>query len=278
MRKGNDFLLLTISTLIIVVGIYFFKFPNNFSFGGVTGIAVILGKILPLSPSVLTFVINMLLMILGFLFLGKEFGIKTIYVSILMSVSLWVMEYIYPLSGPITDEPMLELAFAVALPSLGQAVLFNIGASSGGTDIVAMALRKYSNIDIGRALFISDLFISVIAWPFFGAKTGLFSLLGLMIKTLVIDGVIEGINLCKYFNVVCDNPEPICDYIVNTLHRGASIIEARGAYSHKNKYIILTVLRRGQALQLRMFIKKVEPEAFLMITNTSEIIGRGFRH
>lgn len=278
MRKGNEFLLLTISTLIIVVGIYFFKFPNNFSFGGVTGIAVVLGKISPLSPSVLTFVINMLLMILGFLFLGKEFGIKTIYVSILMSVGLWGMEYIYPLSGPITDEPMLELAFAVALPSLGQAVLFNIGASSGGTDIVAMALRKYSNIDIGRALFISDLFISVIAWPFFGAKTGLFSLLGLMIKTLVIDGVIEGINLCKYFNVVCDNPEPICDYIVNTLHRGASIIEAKGAYSHKNKFIILTVLRRGQALQLRMFIKKVEPEAFLMITNTSEIIGRGFRN
>lgn len=278
MKKGKDFLLLTISTLIVVIGVYIFKFPNNFSFGGVTGIAVILGKVLPLSPSMLTFVINMLLLILGFMFLGKDFGIKTVYVSVLMSIGLWGMEYIYPLKTPITDEPMLELAFAVALPSFGQAVLFNIGASSGGTDIVAMILKKYSSIDIGRALFISDLFISIVAWPFFGAKTGLFSLLGLMIKTLVIDGVIESINLCKYFNVVCDNPEPICNFIVNNLHRSASIIEAKGAFSHKDKFIILTALRRGQAVQLRMFIKKVEPDAFLMISNTSEIIGRGFRH
>lgn len=173
---------------------------------------------------------------------------------------------------------MLELAFAVALPSFGQALLFNIGASSGGTDIVAMVLRKHTDINIGRALFISDLLISFAAWPVFGAKIGLFSLLGLMIKTLVIDGVIESINLCKYFNVVCNNPEPICDFIVIQLHRGASVIKAQGAFCHHDKYIILTVLKRGQALQLRMYIKKVDPDAFLMITDTSEIIGRGFRH
>ncbi|ROR28433.1 uncharacterized membrane-anchored protein YitT (DUF2179 family) [Mobilisporobacter senegalensis] len=278
MKKGKEFILLTISTLIIAIGVYIFKFPNNFSFGGVTGIAVILGKMVPLTPGAVTFAINMILLVFGFGFLGKSFGIKTVYVSILMSAALWALEYIYPLQGPLTDEPMLELAFAVALPSFGQAILFNIGASSGGTDIVAMILRKYSNIDIGRALFLSDLVISVAAWPIFGAKTGLFSLLGLMIKTLVIDGVIESINLCKYFNVVCDNPEPICDFIVNRLHRSASIIEAKGAFSHKDKYIILTVLRRSQAVQLRMFIRQIEPEAFLMISNTSEIIGRGFRH
>lgn len=225
----------------------------------------------------ITFVINMLLIIVGFIFLGKAFGFKTIYVSILMSVGLWVMELILPLSGPITDEPLLELAFAVALPAFGQAVLFNIGASSGGTDIFAMILKKYTNIDIGRALFLSDIIITLSAFPLFGVKTGLFSFLGLMVKTLVIDGVIESINLCKYFTVVCDNPDSICDFIVSDLNRSASVIDSKGAFSHKNKYIILTVLKRGQALQLRMFIKEVEPTTFIMISNTSEIIGRGFR-
>lgn len=277
MKKFKEFLMLTISTLLVVVGVYIFKFQNNFSFGGVTGIAVALGKVLPMSPSMITFVINMLLIAVGFIFLGKAFGLKTIYVSILMSVGLWLMELIVPLNGPITDEPLLELAFAVALPAFGQAVLFNIGASSGGTDILAMILKKYTNIDIGRALFLSDIIITLSAFPLFGVKTGLFSFLGLMVKTLVIDGVIESINLCKYFTVICDNPDPICDFIVSDLNRSASIIDSKGAFSHKNKYIILTVLKRSQALQLRMFIKEVEPTAFIMISNTSEIIGRGFR-
>ena len=275
MKKFKEFLMLTISTLLVVVGVYIFKFQNNFSFGGVTGIAVALGKVLPMSPSMITFVINMLLIAVGFIFLGKAFGLKTIYVSILMSVGLWLMELILPI--PITDEPLLELAFAVALPAFGQAVLFNIGASSGGTDILAMILKKYTNIDIGRALFLSDIIITLSAFPLFGVKTGLFSFLGLMVKTLVIDGVIESINLCKYFTVICDNPDPICDFIVSDLNRSASIIDSKGAFSHKNKYIILTVLKRSQALQLRMFIKEVEPTAFIMISNTSEIIGRGFR-
>lgn len=278
MKNFKEILLLTVSTLIVTVGVYIFKFPNNFSFGGVTGMAVVLGKVLPMSPGMITFAINMLLIVIGFIFLGKDFGIKTIYVSLLMSAGLWAMEYILPLKEPVTDEPLLELAFAVALPALGQAILFNIGASSGGTDIVAMILRKNTSIDIGRALFLSDIIITLTAFPLFGVKTGLLSFFGLMVKTLVIDGVIESINLCKYFNVVCDNPEPICNFIVNNLNRSASVIDAQGAFSHKNKYIILTVLKRSQAVQLRMFIKQVEPGAFILISNTSEIIGRGFRN
>lgn len=277
MEKFKEYALLTVSTLLISLGVYVFKFPNNFSFGGVTGIAVVFGKLLPITPGLITLVINMALLVVGFLFIGRSFGIKTVYVSVLMSVSLWAMEKIYPMHGPLTDEPMLEVMFAVALPAIGAAILFNMQASSGGTDIIAMILKKYTNIDIGRALFISDFVISIAAWPVFGAKTGMFSILGLMLKTLVIDSVIESINLCKCFNVVCNDPEVICDFIVKKLHRSASIIEAQGAFSHKNKYIILTVLKRGQAIQLQKHIREVEPGAFMMITNTSEIIGKGFR-
>ncbi len=276
MMKFKEFILLTFSTLSIVIGVYFFKFPNNFSFGGVTGLAIIIGKISTVTPSTVTFVINMILLVVGFIFLGKGFGVKTVYVSILTSIGLTFMENIYPLIEPLTNETLLELIFAVFLPAFGSAILFNIGASSGGTDIIAMILKKYTSFNIGSALFVTDLFIALAAFIVFDIKTGLFSFLGLMTKSLVVDGVIESINLCKYFNVVCDNPQPICDYITHELHSTATICNAEGAFTHNKKFIIFTLLKRNQAVQLRNFVKTTEPNAFVLISNTSEIIGKGF--
>jgi len=272
----KEYSLITVSTLIIVVGVYFFKFPDHFTFGGVTGLAVVLGKVLPITPGTTNLIINVALLIVGFLFLGKKFAAKTIYASMLLSLSLSVLEQVCPMNQPLTDEPMLDLIFAVALPAFGSAILFNIGASSGGTDIAAMILKKYTNLDIGHALFLSDLLITFSAFFVFDIKTVLFSFLGLLAKSLVIDNVIENINLCKYFNVVCSNPEPICDFIVNKLQRSATICEAKGAYSHNHKYMVYAALKRPQAVQLRQYIKSVEPDAFILITNTSEIIGKGF--
>lgn len=273
----KEYLLVTFSTLLIIVGVYFFKFPNNFTFGGVTGLSVVVSSLAPVSPSTVNFIVNMLLLVLGFFFLGKNFGLKTVYSSTLLSVGLSVLEKIYPMSKPLTDEPMLDLVFAIALPAFGSAILFNIGASSGGTDIVAAIVKKYSGSDIGRALLFSDLLITLSACFVFDIKTALFSLLGLMVKSLVIDGVIENINLCKYFNVICSNPEPICNFIIQKLHRGATVFEAQGAFSHNKKFIIMSAMRRPQALLLRQYIKSVEPTAFILISNTSEIIGKGFR-
>lgn len=276
--KVLEYVILTAATLIMVVGVYVFKFPNNFSFGGVTGIAIVLSAVTPLSAGTINFVMNIALLGIGFLFLGRGFGEKTVYVSLLMSVGLSVLEKEFPMSHPLTDEPMLELLFAIALPAFSSAILFNIGASGGGTDIIAMIMKKYSRMDnIGVPLFLVDLVITVLACVVFDMKTGLFSFTGLLAKSLVIDGVIENINLCKYFTIICDNPQPICDYIHLKMNRSATIYEGEGTYEHKKKYIILTVLKRGQAVELRNFIKVHEPEAFLMITNSSEIIGKGFR-
>ena len=194
-----------------------------------------------------------------------------------MSGTLSLLERLLPMAAPLTAEPVLELIFAIVLPSLGSAILFNMGASGGGTDIVAMVLRKYSHFNIGSALFLVDLCITVAACFVFDAQTGLFSFCGLMAKSLVIDGVIENINLCKYFTIICNDPEPICEYIQKELHRSATTYQAEGAYSHLPKTVILTVLKRGQAVQLRNFIKRQEPTAFIAITNSSEIIGKGFR-
>ena len=283
MRKGlfkeilKDYTILTAATLILVVGVYVFKFPNNFSFGGVTGIAVVLGKLGGLTPSSYTFIINMALLVLGFIFLGKDFGIKTVYVSVLTSVGLSLAEVWFPMSGPLTNEPVLELIFGIVLPALSAAILFNVGASSGGTDIVAMILKKYTSFNIGTALLLVDVAIAISSFFVFDAQTGLFSVTGLMAKSLVIDGVIENINLCKYFTIICEYPEPICDYITGELHRGATIYRAEGAYTHTEKTVILTAMKRSQAVQLRNFVRRTEPTAFITITNSSEIIGKGFR-
>lgn len=272
-----EYFILTIATLIQVAGIYVFKFPNNYSFGGVTGMSIVLAKGLPLTPGTITFVINMVLLILGFLFLGKSFGIKTVYVSVLMSVALWAAEIIFPMKAPLTTQPVLELIYAIVLPAFGSAILFNVGASSGGTDIIAMILKKYTHLNIASALFCVDLFIVIASCFVFDAQTGLFSMCGLLAKSLVVDNVIESINLCKYFTIVCDNPQPICDFIMKDLNRSATIYHAEGAYQHNQKTVILTVLKRRQAVELRNFIKRNQPTAFIAITNSSEIIGKGFR-
>lgn len=280
-RKGihiiREYIILTFATFIMVFGIYVFKFPNHFSFGGVTGIAIILEGMSGLSASFYTFVINMGLLVLGFLFLGRTFGIKTVYVSVLMSVMLSLFEHFYPMNQPLTSEPVLELIFAIILPAFSSAVLFNRSASGGGTDIIAMILQKYTSFNIGTALLLVDLVITIAACFVFDIQTGLFSFCGLMAKSLVIDGVIESINLCKYFTIICDNPEPICEYINHELRRSATIFHAEGSYSGKPKTIILTVMKRHQAVQLRNYIKQREPLSFIMITNSSEIIGKGFR-
>ena len=212
----------------------------------------------------------MALLAVGFIFLGTSFGIKTVYVSVLTSVGLSAMEKFFPMTGPLTDQPVLELIFAIFLPALSAAILFNVGASGGGTDIVAMILRKYTPINIGTALFLVDLGITI-------AACFVFDVTGLMAKSLVIDNVIESINRCKCFNVICNNPEPICNFIRDELKRSATVYRAEGAFTHTPRTVILTVMKRGQAVQLRNYVRQVEPTAFMMITNSSEIIGKGFR-
>lgn len=276
-RILEEYTVLTVATLLLVIGIYVFKFPNHFSFGGVTGLAVVLAAVIPVSPGDITFFINMALLVVGFLFLGKSAAFKTVYVSVLMSVGLSLAEILFPMSGPLTAQPVIELIYAIALPAFGSAILFNIGASGGGTDIIAMILKKYTKMNIGMALFLVDLGIVIASCMIFDAQTGLFSLAGLLSKSLVVDNVIESINLCKCFTIICNQPEPICDFIMNHLKRSATVYKAEGAYLHNQKTVIITIMKRSQAVELRNYIRETQPTAFIAITNSSEIIGKGFR-
>lgn len=274
----RDYCLLTLGTLLIAVGVYFFKFPNHFSTGGVSGISIILGHYAPgLSAGAFVLIINLALLALGYAVLGRAFGLRTTYCSLLFSLAIYGLEVLAPMSRPMTSQPLLELIFAVSLPAVGSALLFNLRASSGGTDIVAMILRKYTHLNIGNALFCVDFLITLAACVAFGMETGLFSLLGLMMKALLVDMVMENININKLFQIVTAKPEPIVRFIVEELHRGATEIKAEGAYTNEDKTIVMTAVNRAQAVRLRQYTKSVDPKSFVMITNTGEIIGKGFR-
>lgn len=274
----REYILLTLGTVIMVLGIYFFKFPNNFSTGGVTGIAVILARYFPaISRADFVMVINVALLAVGLAVFGRNFAGKTVYVSLLMSGLTWVLERAVPMSAPMTSQPLLELIFAVALPAIGSAILFNLDASSGGTDIVAMVLRKYTSLDIGKALMCSDMFITLMACVAFGMETGLFCILGLVMKSLLVDMVLENINTHKYFHIITTKPQEIEQYITQTLRRGATELHGEGAYTHEGRTVLLTVMKRHEAVLLRRYVKQVDPHAFVLIINTGEIVGKGFR-
>lgn len=276
--QWKEYALLTLGTLLISIGVYFFKFPNNFSTGGVSGISVILGHYLPrLTPGSLVFIINQVLLLLGFIVFGRSFGVRTAYCSLLMSGVIWLLEYVIPMQRPMTSQPLLELIFAVTLPAIGSAILFNLQASSGGTDIVAMILRRHTHVDIGNSLLCVDFLITVAACVAFGMETGLFSMLGLAIKAVLIDMVLENIKIHKCFQIITTQPGPIVEYIVKELNRGATELKGEGAFTHENKTIILTVVNRSQAVRLRRYVKGIDPYCFILITNTGEIIGKGFR-
>lgn len=270
---------LTLGTLILAVGNYFFKFPNNFTIGGVSGLSLILGRVIPspiLSPSMFVLILNMLLLVLGLFFLGAGFLSSTLYCSTLFSVLLNVMERLWPLAAPLTDQPFLELCFAVLLPAFGSAILFHLDGSSGGTDILAMILRKHTSLNIGTALTCVDALITLMALMFFGPETGLFSICGLLMRAVMVDFVTDSFRSKKCFQIITSTPDPIVEYIIGTLHRGATLEDVQGAFKHDHKTMIITVLDRSEALALRRFVHGNDPHAFMVITTSTEIIGKGF--
>lgn len=276
-NKCRDFCIMNIGILLLSAGVYFFKIPNGFSTGGVSGIGIILGNITPFSPAGWIFIINAALLIIGFIFLGKKTGAKTIYCSLMYSFITWIFERCIALQSPITDQPFFELTYAILLTAIGSALIFNCDASSGGTDIIALILKKFFNVSVGRAFLFVDLAIVVSSFFVFDVKTGLFSLLGLFSKAFLVDGVVDNLNSYKYFMVATTKEKEITEFIIKTLRHGATINTAIGAYNNEKKVMIHTVCRRTEAIYLRRAIFAIDPDAFIVITTSNEIIGHGFR-
>lgn len=268
---------MTLGCILLAMGVYFFKIPNGFATGGVTGIGTILAKITSISAGTWIWLLNAVLLVLGFIFLGKQNGINTVYCSMLYSAITYILEMVLPLSEPLSNQPLLELVYAMLLTSIGSALIFHAGASSGGTDITALILKKYTSIDVGKALLAVDFVVAASSFVVFDVQTGLFSMLGLFAKAFIVDAVIDNMNTCKYFVVITDKREEIAGFIMETLRHGVTVSNVVGEYTKQEKAMIHTVCKRIEAIQLRNKIKEIDPGAFVIITTSSEIIGRGFR-
>ena len=265
------------AVVLLTIGVYFFKTPNNFATGGVSGLSLLLSKVFPvLTQAEYMAAINVLLLVVGVMILGKECSGMTIFCSLQFSALNWLLEKLIPMDRPFTDEPLLELVYAMFLSGIASAMLFDCNASSGGTDIIALILKKYSTMNIGRALMITDMIIVLSNFFINGIPAGLYSLLGLFMKTFLIDNIIESLNRCKAFTIVTTRPDEISRYIMDELHHGVTMYEAEGGYTHGAKSMLLTVCRRADAFKLRKYAKQVDPDSFMIVTNSSEIIGRGF--
>jgi len=284
-QKAVYFTFLNIGILLMAVGIYFFKAPNGFATGGVSGISIILANVFTvLTQAQYMMIINILLLIIGIFVLGKECGALTVYCSLMLSLENALFEFLLPLDAPLTSYPILELVYAVLLTGVGSAIIFKCKASSGGTDIAALILKKYTNMNVGTALLCTDFLIAAATFLKFdngnislAPETALFSLLGLFAKVFVVDDIIDLINLCKSFTIITTEPGPINEYIIKTIKHGATSYPAEGIYTGAKKTVIITVCRRSEAIRLRHFVESVDPHAFIIITKTSEIMGKGFR-
>ncbi|MDE6597168.1 MAG: YitT family protein [Clostridia bacterium] len=281
---------LNLGMLLLAAGVYFFKGPNNFATGGVSGISIILSKYITprvhwMSQTVIMNAINVLLLIVGFIFLGKGCTFKTVYCSLVYSLEMYAMQWIFQAAGielsaghTLTDQKFLEFILAMFMTGAGSAIIFNCGASSGGTDIIALILKKYTRVPIGRALLITDALIASSTFFIFDVTTGLFSVFGLIIKAFLVDSVIESIGKSKYVTIITAHPELISPFILDTIHRGFTSFEAEGGFTHEKKTVMITVLKRGEALKLKLKIHAVDPDSFVILTDAKEILGKGFRN
>lgn len=277
-KRITDFMLINFGLLLVSIGICLFKIPNHFATGGVSGLAIIASSLFPkIDVGPMMMIINIILLIIGYFFLGSDFGSKTVYSSFALSGLVWIIQKLIPLSHPLTDDMLLELIYSILFPAVGSAIVFNCNASTGGTDIVAKILSKYTKLNIGKTLMLTDFLIAIGAGAVFGIKIGLYSALGLILKAFMIDFVIEGLNISKQMVIISSKDLEIREFIVKELHRGATIYKAEGAFTHKQENVISTIVSRRQAIKLRTYIRSIDSSAFITISNTSETIGKGFR-
>ncbi|WP_291571858.1 YitT family protein [Clostridium sp. UBA4548] len=272
-----EYVMITIGLILVAAGVYFFLIPNDLAAGGVTGLAMVINYYFPvLNVGAIMLVLNVILFIIGFIFIGSGFGVKTIYSSLMLSFIISIMETIFPMSGPVTEDIFINLIFGILVGAIGMAIVFNQNASTGGTDIVAKILNKYMHLEIGKGLLLADLLVTLLAIAAFGATVGMYSLLGVIINGFTVDSAIQGLNIIKKVEIVSSKGIEIKNFIIKELDRSATLYDAKGAYSLQNKEVITTVLGKREVIRLKNFIKEIDPKAFIITYNVHETLGEGF--
>lgn len=271
------FILINLGITIMALGLYYFLIPAKLAVGGVTGLAMVINKVVPSIPiGVLMIISNIILFTLAFLIIGKDFGAYTIFSSFLLSGGIYILEIISPMNKPIIDDLMINLIYGIIIQGIGMAIIFYQNSSTGGTDIVAKIINKFFHLEIGKALLISDFIITVLAGLIFGVKLGLYALLGVAINAYVIDNVIAGFNTKMNIVIISNKSKEINNYIIDEIKRGTTLYFADGGFSKNKKTIISTIVERKQYIRIKNFVQHIDPNAFISVGFVHEVLGEGF--
>lgn len=271
MKKIKEFLIITFGAVLAGAAIFFFMLPSHVAVGSASALAMVLNNFIPIPVSLLTMIINVLLLILGFLLIGPSFGAKTVYASIMVPASMGVFEILFPNFQSLTQDPAIDVLCYILVVGIAMAILFSHDASSGGMDIVAKILNKYLKMDLGRAVSISGVAVALTSVLCYDSKTVVLSVLGTYFGGMMVDHFIFGLNIKRRVCVISPKLDEITEFVLHELHSGATINEITGAYDQVPKKEIITIVDKNEYRKLMDFVKKTDPKAFVTVYSVSEI-------
>ena len=275
MQKIKEYLLTTIGIALTEIALEYFFFPSDIAAGGVSGIGLVINKLLGLETSMVVLVLNIFLFILAFLVLGKSFGAKSIYATIMLSVFMWIIEKFFT-PGILTENMFLASFFGSIILGMGAAIVFHQGASTGGTSIIAAIISKFTPIGIGISVLLTDSFVCILAISVFGVDKGLFGFFSVILIGLVIDKFIDGFNRCKQVFIITSKEKAIVNHIIKKIDRGCTVLNGNGGYTGSDVKIIYTVLSSNEFIALKKDVKEIDPDAFVTVNESTEVLGKGF--
>lgn len=269
--KIVDFLMITVGTVICAAAVFFFLIPSNLTIGSISGLAIILSNIIPLSISVITFILNIGLLLVGFLLIGREFGTKTVYTSVLVPAVLWVLEQAFPNNRSIMGDPFLDMFCFLFIVSIGQTMLFVKNASSGGLDVVAKLLNKFFRMELGKAVSVAGMCVALSSAFIYDAKTVMLSVLGTYLNGIVLDHFIFGFDQKRRVCIMSSKLEELRQFILKDLHSGATIYESIGAYDNAPRKEIIVIVNKNEYSRLMSYVEKTDPKAFITVYAVSAV-------
>ena len=267
----KETVILTVAVAIIAAAVYFFLVPSHTSVSSISGLGIVLSNFVPLQLSAITMILNVVLLIIGFFTCGREFGVKTVYTSVMLPLFLGLFEIIFPNFGSMTDSQDLDVLCYILVVSVGLSILFNRNASSGGLDIVAKIMNKYLHMELGKAMSLSGMCVALSAALVYDKKTVVLSILGTYFNGIVLDHFIFDNNIKRRVCIITKKEEELRQFIIHDLHSGATIYEAIGAYNMEKRREIITIVDKGEYQKLMKFINQEDPKAFITVYNVSNM-------
>ena len=269
----REFAVITFAMLIVSAAVYFFMVPSKIVMGSISGLALVFSQLTGISMSILTFFLNAILLVIGFLLIGKDFGAKTIYTSILLPIFLWIFERLIPVTESVTGNQVFDLVTYTLIVALGQAMLFHVNASSGGLDIVAKILNKFAHMELGKAVMLSGFVTAMTSILVYDVPTLIVSLLGTYANGMAVDYFIDGFNKKKKICILSNDYEVIKEHILNHMKRGVTLYKAQGGYEKTERTELVTIMTVNEYRQLLNYLQTANIEAFVTVSTINEVIG-----